>query len=290
MDDRQVDRRGPLRWVAIGIAAAVFAWVGGMLFMPSSCAAEPPARSGAQAARAGETKPLAPPAPKPKKLWKPPRFKARQEERMDMVRVIQMYGLNDKPVLDAMSSVPRHEFVPRERTRDAYADTPLPIGFGQTISQPYIVAEMTRLLNLKPDSKVLEIGTGSGYQAAVLTEFTANVYSIEIVKPLADAAKARLKKLGYEAVQVKHGDGYYGWPEAGPFDGIIVTAAAGSIPPPLIKQLVKGGRMIIPVGPPAGAQHLMLVEKDAEGRVRSRSVMGVRFVPFTREDATTEEN
>jgi protein-L-isoaspartate(D-aspartate) O-methyltransferase len=218
-----------------------------------------------------------------KQKWEPPRFKARAAERAAMARTIASYGLRDKAVLAAMRAVPRHEFVPEAYSRAAYADTPLGIGHGQTISQPYIVAEMTRLLELKKDSRVLEIGTGSGYQAAVLTEFTPDVWTIEIVKPLADAAAKRLKDLGYTTVETKWGDGYWGWENKGPFDAIIVTCAAGQIPPPLVKQLAKGGRMVIPVGGPFSVQSLMLVEKDAEGTVRSKSLMPVRFVPMTRE-------
>ena len=205
-----------------------------------------------------------------------------------MVRVIRAYGLKDKAVLQAMASVPRHEFVRKGEQSAAYDDTPLPIGYGQTISQPYIVAEMTRRLNLTRESRVLEIGTGSGYQAAVLTEFTRHVYSIEIVEPLAKTAKERLKRLGYDVVQVRTGDGYYGWPEEKSFDAIIVTCAAGQIPPPLIGQLAPGGRMVIPVGPAFGTQSLMLVQKDKDGTVRSRSLMLVRFVPLIRQNASSK--
>ena len=222
--------------------------------------------------------------------WSPPRFRERREERDRMVQVIRGYDLDDRAVLEAMAAVPRHAFVPAPYQSSAYADTPLPIGHGQTISQPYIVAEMTRQLQLKPDSRVLEIGTGSGYQAAVLTEFTRHVYSVEIVKPLAEAAQKRLRRLGYGVVRVRHGDGYFGWPlKEGekPFDGIIVTCAAGQVPPPLLKQLAPGGRMVIPVGPVYAPQSLMLVEKDADGTVRSRSLMGVRFVPLIRQDPTS---
>ena len=203
-------------------------------------------------------------------------------------RAIMKYGLKDISVLRAMMGVPRHLFVPRAIASRAYYDTPLPIGFGQTISQPYMVAEMTRQLHLKPTSRVLEIGTGSGYQAAVLTEFTPHVYSIEIVKPLADAAKARFTNLGYHVIKTKRADGYYGWSGQAPFDAIIVTCAAGQIPPPLIKQLANGGRMIIPVGGAFSRQSLMLVEKDKQGKVRSRSLMGVRFVPLRRKDVSVK--
>ena len=199
-----------------------------------------------------------------------------------MVRTIYRYGLKNKAVLKAMGAIPRHEFVPKKFSQKAYDDSPLPIGYGQTISQPYIVAEMTRELKLKRESRVLEIGTGSGYQAAVLTEFTPHVYTIEVIKPLAEAAKKRLKRLGYNTVEVKHGDGYFGWPEHKPFDGIIVTCAAGQIPPPLLKQLAPGGRMIIPIGQAFARQSLLLVTKDKDGTIRSRSLMAVRFVPFTR--------
>ena len=199
-----------------------------------------------------------------------------------MVAVIRAYGLSDRKILEAVAAVPRHEFVIKRYLSQAHADSPLPIGHGQTISQPYIVAEMTRQLDLKPDSKVLEVGTGSGYQAAVLSEFTPHVFSVEIIKPLADAAASRLKRLGYTVVRLAHRDGYYGWEEEGPFDAIIVTCAAGQIPPPLIKQLAPGGRMMIPVGPVFATQSLMLLEKDEDGTVRSRSLMAVRFVPLVR--------
>jgi len=218
--------------------------------------------------------------------WSPPRFEERQAERDKMARVIRAYGLADQAVLDAMAAVPRHKFVPAKHQARAHDDTPLPIGYGQTISQPYIVAEMTRRLKLTEDSRVLEIGTGSGYQAAVLTEFTPQVRTIEIIKPLADSARRRLKGLGYTVVKVRHADGYYGWADEAPFDAIIVTCAAGQIPPPLIKQLARGGRMVIPVGGPFATQTLMLVEKDEEGKVRSRSLMGVRFVPLRRRDVS----
>ena len=216
--------------------------------------------------------------------WSPPRFKEREEERRNMVDVIRSYGLIDRAVLKAMSHVPRHEFVPEDLSRRAYRDSPLPIGYGQTISQPYIVAEMTRLLHLNTQSRVLEVGTGSGYQAAVLTEFTPHVYTVEIIKPLATAAQKRLRRVGYTVAVVRHGDGYYGWPEKAPFDAIVVTAAAGEIPPPLLKQLKPRGRMVIPVGPVFGTQSLMLVKKDETGKLHTKALMAVRFVPLTRDD------
>jgi protein-L-isoaspartate(D-aspartate) O-methyltransferase len=217
--------------------------------------------------------------------WQPPRFSERQAERDRMLETLRRYGVTDEAVLRAMAAVPRHEFVPPARSGAAYDDTPLPIGHGQTISQPYIVAEMTRLLRLTPASRVLEIGTGSGYQAAVLTHFTAHVYTVEIIEPLAREAAERLERLGYDRVSVLHGDGWEGWPEHAPYDAIIVTCAAGQIPPPLIRQLRPGGRMVIPFGPRFAVQSLMLVEKDQDERVSSRSLMAVRFVPFVSERA-----
>jgi protein-L-isoaspartate(D-aspartate) O-methyltransferase len=190
-------------------------------------------------------------------------------------------AVRDKAVLAAMSAVPRHEFVPGASLRNPYGDHPLPIGHGQTISQPYIVAYMTEMLKLKSDSVVLEVGTGSGYQAAVCAEIAKHVYTIEIIKALGKPAGKRLKDLGYENVTAKVGDGYFGWKEHGPFDAVIVTAAASHIPPPLIEQLKPGGRMAIPVGPPYRVQHLMLIEKHEDGSVTQRNVMPVRFVPLT---------
>jgi len=217
--------------------------------------------------------------------WKLPTFTARQKDRDAMVAQIERYGLEDEDTLDVMRAVPRHEFVPAARARHAYADTPLPIGHGQTISQPYIVAEMTRLLDVGPRSKVLEVGTGSGYQAAVLAHLTPQVYTVEIIKPLADSARKRLKRLGYTTVTCRHGDGWHGWPKRAPFDAIVVTCAARRVPPPLIKQLKPGGRMIIPVGGAFAVQSLTLVEKTADGKVRTRSLMPVSFVPLLRPES-----
>ena len=197
-----------------------------------------------------------------------------------VVRQILGREVRDSATLRAMLSVPRHEFVPDKRA-NAYADFPLPIGYGQTISQPYIVAFMTEQLGLTPRSRVLEVGTGSGYQAAVLAEIAAEVYTIEIVAPLAEEAAARLARLGYGRVHVRTGDGYNGWPEAAPFDAIIVTAAAGFVPPPLVEQLRPGGRMVIPVGEVRAVQQLLLVEKAADGRTTTRTLIPVRFVPLT---------
>jgi len=182
-------------------------------------------------------------------------------------------------VLAAMGKVPRHEFVPENLRPEAYADHPLPIGHGQTISQPYIVAYMTEVVDPRPGDKVLEVGTGSGYQAAVLAELVSNVFTIEIVEPLAKRAKSDLARLSYTNVLVRAGDGYQGWPEAAPFDAILVTCAPDHVPPPLVSQLKEGGRMIIPVGP-LGDQELLVLEKR-EGKVERRAVLPVRFVPMT---------
>ena len=217
-----------------------------------------------------------------------------KRKRLWMVKSqIKGRDVKDEKVLEAMRKVKRHEFVPpdehiRKRMSAsrwlelAYADSPLPIGFGQTISQPYIVAFMTEKLKLKKGHKVLEIGTGSGYQAAVLAEIVDKVYTIEIIEELGKQAKERLKRLKYKNIEVKLGDGYYGWEEHAPFDSIIVTAAAEHIPPPLIKQLKKGGRMCIPVGPRFWGQHLTLVEKTEDGEIRREQILPVRFVPFVR--------
>ena len=184
-------------------------------------------------------------------------------------------------VLAAMDKVPRHRFVPASEVSAAYANRPLPIGHGQTISQPYIVALMTDLINPQPASVVLEIGTGSGYQAAILAELVRTLCTIEIVEPLAKQAQERLRSEGYAQVRTRIGDGYYGWEECGPFDAIIVTAAASQVPPPLVRQLKPGGRMVIPVGAPFLAQHLTLVDKGLDGAVTTRQILPVRFVPLT---------
>jgi protein-L-isoaspartate(D-aspartate) O-methyltransferase len=195
---------------------------------------------------------------------------------------IEGRGIKHRPTLEAMRKVERHLFVPVEYQRYAYEDTALPIGYGQTISQPYIVATMTELLEPKANDKVLEVGTGSGYQAAVLAEIVDTVYTIEIVKELGERTKKLLRKLGYRNVEVIVGDGYKGLKAKAPFDAIVVTAAANEIPPALIQQLKEGGKMVIPVGPPAEVQTLTLVEKRG-GKVFTKEVFPVRFVPFTRE-------
>ena len=216
------------------------------------------------------------------------------QERAEMVETIEAHAQFaptatvdarlDPEVLRVMGDTPRHEFVPEEVRALAYADRPLPIGFGQTISQPFIVALMTDLLDVEPGDKVLEIGTGSGYQAAVLSPLTDEVFTIEIVPELGRRASETLARLDFANVEARVSDGYYGWPEEAPFDGIIVTAAAGQIPPPLIEQLKPGGRMIIPVGGPFAAQQLVLVQKEPGGGITTRQVLPVQFVPFTRVD------
>lgn len=206
-----------------------------------------------------------------------------ERARNRMVRQqIQARGIDHKATLDAMRNVPRHLYVPYAQRRNAYHDRPLPIGYGQTISQPYIVAFMTEIVDPKPGDKMLEIGTGSGYQAAVLAEIIDEVYTIEIVRPLGEQAK-RILNAQYDNVFAKIADGYHGWAEHAPFDAIVVTAAAEYIPPPLVEQLKEGGRMIIPVGSPFQVQQLMLVEKGKDGEISTRSLMPVRFVPFERE-------
>jgi len=216
--------------------------------------------------------------------WPPPRFQERQKDRNDLVdRYIVPHHpkIKDQRVLEAMKNVPRHRLIPSHLAAQAYDDNPLPIGHGQTISQPYIVAYMTDLLELEKGDKVLEIGTGSGYQAAVLAEITPHVYSIEIVEALADQAEKRLRDLGYGTIQVRKGDGYEGWPEEKPFDAIIVTAASGHVPPPLIRQLKVGGKLVIPVGGRFSVQRIVRVTKRKDGQLRTESLLPVRFVPLT---------
>ena len=184
-------------------------------------------------------------------------------------------------VAAALRQVPRHAFVPAEQATAAYQDRPLPIGFGQTISQPTIVAVMTQLLDVQPGDRVFELGTGSGYQAAILAAMGAEVFSVEIVPELGAGARRVFADLGYRKVHTRVGDGYFGWPEEGPFDAIVVTAAGDHIPPPLVRQLKPGGRMVLPVGTRYLTQHLVLVERAADGAVSTRELLPVRFVPLT---------
>jgi protein-L-isoaspartate(D-aspartate) O-methyltransferase len=197
---------------------------------------------------------------------------------------IKARGVKDPRVLEAMQSVPRHLFVPKNRRSHSYSDGPLPIGSGQTISQPYIVALMTELLDLDESDTVLEVGTGSGYQAAVLAEIVQKVLTIEIKEELGLQAGKRLKELGYGNVDVHIGDGYEGLPGKAPFDGIIVTAAARDVPEPLIRQLRPGGRLVIPVGRPYSIQSLLLITKDEDGEIESRTIIPVAFVPLLHDD------
>jgi protein-L-isoaspartate(D-aspartate) O-methyltransferase len=206
-------------------------------------------------------------------------FRKKREEMV--LQTIERRGVADPAVLKSMRTVERHLFVPENNAANAYEDRPLPIGYGQTISQPFIVAYMTEIINPKPQYKVLEIGTGSGYQAAVLAAVVKEVYTIEIIPDLGNAASARLKKLGYSNVNVKVADGYFGWAEHGPYDAIVVTAAAEFVPPPLVEQLKEGGKIVIPIGSPFMNQNLMLVEKKGK-KITTKSLMPVIFVPFTR--------
>lgn len=211
------------------------------------------------------------------------RSKMMEEVRADAAATASYSGIPapSQAVIAAMEKVERHRFVPDALAAFAYFNRPLPIGHGQTISQPFIVALMTELMKVKAGGRVLEIGTGSGYQAAVLAEIAGSVYSVEIIGPLGKEAGERLKALGYRNVQTRVGDGYYGWPEAAPFDAIMVTAAASHVPPPLIKQLKPGGRMVIPLGTQFMTQSLMLVEKQQDGSLTTRQILPVRFVPLT---------
>ncbi len=216
--------------------------------------------------------------------WERPRFEQRKEERHKMVKEgIISRGITDSSIVAAMRHVPRHFFVPKNYQDLAYSNRPLPIGHDQTISQPYIVAYMTKWLEMKPGNKVLEIGTGSGYQAAVLSELTPHIYTIEIVKPLGDQAKKRFEILGYHTIQTKIGNGYKGWAEHAPFDRIILTAAPEEIPQPLIDQLAPGGIMIAPVGSVDRNQVLTKITKDKEGNISRKKMLPVRFVPMTGE-------
>lgn len=205
-----------------------------------------------------------------------------QRERM-VAEQLEARDITDQATLNAMRQVPRHDFIPRAHQGMAYSDQPIPIGHGQTISQPYIVAYMTQLLELQPDQRALEIGAGSGYQAAILAEIIDEVYTIEIIEELKHFGEDNLRRNGYDAVQVKHADGYYGWEEHAPFDAIIVTAASADIPSPLIDQLKDGGKMVIPVGNPMRTQQLMLVRKSGDD-ITTEALMPVRFVPFERKD------
>jgi len=211
-------------------------------------------------------------------------FRDKREEMVKSQLIAR--GISDKKVLEAFRKVPRDLFVPSEYKRFAYADQPLPIGYDQTISQPYIVAYMTEILDIHPGDKVLEIGTGSGYQAAILAEMKAEVFSVEIVKPLSMRAEITLQQSGYSAIHLKTGDGYYGWPEFAPFNFIIVTCSPSRIPDQLVQQLAEGGKMIIPVGKEGIIQFLYLLVKEND-KIRQKKVMAVRFVPMVNDKRTS---
>lgn len=268
---RLAGRTRGLAWTAV-LASHVF-----------SCAQPPAPSPPASAPTTTATAPTSFPA------WHRPRFPDRRAERIRMVeqQIARPWDgrlpVRDERTLTAMREVPRHLFVRESEQPLAHADMPLPIGHDQTISQPYIVALMTEALRLPPGGKVLEIGTGSGYQAAVLAELTPHVYTIEIVKPLADEAAARLQRLGYATVSVRAGDGYFGWPEAAPFDGILVPCAAEKVPAALWDQLKPGGRMVIPIGAEGSIQHLTVITKAADGRRESEVLIPCAFVPMTGE-------
>jgi protein-L-isoaspartate(D-aspartate) O-methyltransferase len=215
-------------------------------------------------------------APPPDTSWEHQKLRERMVERQIAAR-----GITNAQVLGALRSVPRHRFTPDHDPSLAYDDRPLPIGHGQTISQPYIVARVTALVRPDSTDRVLEIGTGSGYQAAVLATLADSVYTIEIIPELAASATRRLRRLGYDNVVVRTGDGFKGWPARAPFDAIVVTAAPETIPPPLLDQLADGGRMIVPVGPTGGTQTLTLVTKS-DGAITKQALAPVRFVPFLR--------
>ncbi len=209
-----------------------------------------------------------------------------QSARHAMVRVqIKRRGVDNEAVLDAMRRVPRHLFIPESDPVKSYGDYPVPIGYGQTISQPYIVAIMTQLLDVGPDDRILEIGTGSGYQAAILAEICREVVSIEIVDQLAKSSAKRIEDMGYMNITVICGDGYLGYPPRAPYDGIIITAAVEPVPPLLVGQLVPGGRIVVPLGNPGRGQDLTVLEKQEDGTLKQRKVLPVRFVPFTRKTA-----
>ncbi len=215
--------------------------------------------------------------------WEDLRQEMVESIREDAIATADYIGKQDfdHRVMQAIGTVPRHEFVPALQKPLAYLNRPLNIGYGQTISQPYIVALMTDLLNPKPHHRVLEVGSGSGYQAAILSVLVDTVFTMEIIPPLGKAAERRLQRLKYANVELKIGDGYYGWSEAAPFDGIIVTAVGGQIPPPLLKQLKPGGRMVLPVGDQFSVQHLMLIEKSEKSEITLHQILPVRFVPLT---------
>jgi len=260
--DRGVRYRWGLILLALLLAAAYVAYRSGLPDRPESNLPETASAPVSQLGQAVEEE----------------RFRAARQEMVE--RTIRARDVSDPAVLQAMESVPRHLFVPDRYREQAYADHPLPIGHGQTISQPYIVALMTELLGLMPGARVLEIGTGSGYQAAVLAEVVSEVYSVEIIPELAESSSRLLHELGYENVHTRQADGYYGWQEHAPFDAIIVTCAPDHVPQPLVNQLADGGRLVIPIGPPGGYQTLWQYVREEDG-LRAYNIAGVGFVPLT---------
>jgi protein-L-isoaspartate(D-aspartate) O-methyltransferase len=273
----------PLVWFSITLSVSIIGILAcekaGPISAPTRASQPPPPDTN----QPGRADPNDPNDKKPlRSLHNHPAFKERLKERERMVAAqIQARGVKDPNVLKAMRTVPRHALIPADQQPYAYADQPRPIGEGQTISQPYIVAFMTEALKLDPNCIVLEIGTGSGYQAAVCAEIAREIYTIEIVPELAESAAKQLKKLGYRNIFVKTGDGYFGWPEKAPFDAIIGTAAAGRIPQPLLNQLKPGGRMILPLRGTLGYEYLELIVKDKKGKIKRTKVMPVRFVLMT---------
>jgi protein-L-isoaspartate(D-aspartate) O-methyltransferase len=261
-----------------------FLFVSLAAFALTACAA--PGMAAPSPTAAADSTPSASPATPTTAVTAPPPTEESDsyaDMRASMVTdTISGRGIESPAVIEAMLAVPRHEFVPDNMVEQAYGDHPLPIGYGQTISQPYIVALMTEALELDTDDVVLEVGTGSGYQAAVLAEIVGQVYTMEIIGALAESAADRLAALGYDNVEVRHGDGYLGWPEHAPFDAIIVTAAPDHVPPPLRAQLADGGRLVLPVGPVGGYQELWMIERDGD-EFTTTSLGGVRFVPLTRD-------
>ncbi|MGQ9650989.1 MAG: protein-L-isoaspartate(D-aspartate) O-methyltransferase [Phycisphaerae bacterium] len=276
------------------VASAAGLLIAAMLMFSAGCGSQPDPIDEAVRLAASSSAPASQPLTTsqpagPFRPPEPPGARDRIEERNRMVdtQIARPRDgrtpVRDAKVLQAMRTVPRHVFVSNDYQSRAYGDSPLPIGHGQTISQPYIVALMTEALQLTPEMKVLEIGTGSGYQAAVLAHLTPHVYTIEIVRPLAQNAQRVLLEQGYNSVRCRIGDGYKGWPEEAPFDVIIVTCAAENVPAPLWEQLKPGGRIVIPTGSAWGAQELVVVTKTPDGKQTTRHITGVRFVPMTRE-------
>ena len=263
---------GMARFGLVGLIVLVSLSACSSIWLESTPSPNPTATAGPAESAQVET---SPPVPPPDPYAKP---------RADMVEYqIRQRDVRDEAVLKAMSTVPRHEFVPADYQAQAYNDHPLPIGYGQTISQPFIVALMSELIDLQPGERVLEIGTGSGYQAAILAQLTNEVFTIEIIPELAERAQNDFDRLGYDQITAKQGDGYWGWEEYAPFEAIIVTAAPDHVPQPLVNQLADGGKMVIPIGPPGGYQSLWLLERKGDEVLRY-NWGGVRFVPLTRSD------